>query len=984
MVADRAADASCLRALLAQIPSVRYELEQIDPRRIESAIAEGNYTACVLDFQATNPRREALLYKLLEIAPHLPAILLTETAEAGRAALQLGGADYWEREDLSASLIERSLRLILAQRRAIAEVEEELQANQQALQQSEQRLYSILGSLDDVVWSIDPDINKLLYLNSSAERVYGRTLSEFFENLDLWRSAIHPNDRERVCRADLTLKATQTFDIAYRIVRPDGKIRWLRERTRLIDSSEGMSSRRDSVATEITTQKQIEDNLRDREERLRLITNALPVCIAYVDAKQRYRFANQTYTTWFGYPPQEIYGKHLREILGEEAYNTIRDKIERVLAGKALSYEVALPYQQGGQRDVKATLVPDRDAQDRVQGYYALIEDISQRKRAENSLRHRLTLETALAQISTKLATNDTLAFNELLQKLGEAIGANRSYLLGFWGTGRGEMIREWCDENTTNQMERFGEIDLSQFPWWCEQLKTKRDIVVCNVESLPNSAIAEKNYWRSINVAAVILVPIYLESGQLWGQLGFESSPNNPKSWSEDDAQLLHVVGEMLSGYWARQQRRAEQLRQSQYQKLLTSVTFKIRESLHIQEILQTSVTELQRVLSADRVLFWHMTSDGSGTVVNESVKPQFPTMQGLLVVDTGFSECLSKYSSNHIYACADVALANFSPCYLEFLQTHCIRANLAIPILCSGGIEGTDPQPQAPALAAKKLWGLLCVQQCSGPRYWTHHEIEFLTQVSDQLSIALSQAQLLENQTRYTRELARSNRELEQFAYIASHDLQEPLRGVISFAELLEEEYQDDLDANARQYLDFIVDGATRMRQLIKDLLAFSRVGTRKAKFTSVNCEKAIATVLANLSVAISESSASITYDPLPTAIADPLQLIQLWQNLISNAIKFRAQNPPQIHLSATPTSEEWLFSVSDNGIGIDPQYGQRIFAIFQRLHSRSQYEGTGIGLAICQRIVQRHGGRIWVESAPEQGATFYFTLPRQPDQR
>jgi light-regulated signal transduction histidine kinase (bacteriophytochrome) len=222
-----------------------------------------------------------------------------------------------------------------------------------------------------------------------------------------------------------------------------------------------------------------------------------------------------------------------------------------------------------------------------------------------------------------------------------------------------------------------------------------------------------------------------------------------------------------------------------------------------------------------------------------------------------------------------------------------------------------------------------------------------------------------------------------------------------VISFAQLLEQDYQDRLDADARAYIDFIVDGATRMRQLIQDLLAFSRVGTRGKKFAPTDCEQVLQQVLRNLSIAISESDALVTHDPLPTVMADQSQLIQLFQNLISNAIKFRSDKPPRVHLSAVlnpveldnlegelnpksniqhPKSEEWRFCVRDNGIGIDPQYRDRIFAIFQRLHTRRQYQGTGIGLAICQKIIQRHGGRIWVESTLGQGSVFYFTIPAE----
>ncbi|WP_416674402.1 PAS domain-containing sensor histidine kinase [Egbenema bharatensis] len=248
---------------------------------------------------------------------------------------------------------------------------------------------------------------------------------------------------------------------------------------------------------------------------------------------------------------------------------------------------------------------------------------------------------------------------------------------------------------------------------------------------------------------------------------------------------------------------------------------------------------------------------------------------------------------------------------------------------------------------------------------------------------------------------ELRRSNQELEQFAYVASHDLQEPLRAVASFTQLLANEYKEQLDDDAEMYIEFIVDGATRMQQLIRDLLAYSRVGRYELRLQAVDCNVILERVKKDLQVVISEHQATITADPLPTLTADPNQMANLLQNLISNSLKYRSEADPRIHISARSYTVEatsdlsdpgssrltiepvdpevWLFSVQDNGIGIEPQYAKRIFGIFQRLHASDEYSGTGLGLAICQKIIERHQGRIWVESQLGQGATFFFTIPR-----
>jgi len=230
-----------------------------------------------------------------------------------------------------------------------------------------------------------------------------------------------------------------------------------------------------------------------------------------------------------------------------------------------------------------------------------------------------------------------------------------------------------------------------------------------------------------------------------------------------------------------------------------------------------------------------------------------------------------------------------------------------------------------------------------------------------------------------RKVEELARSNAELEQFAYVASHDLQEPLRMVASFTQLLAHRYKGKLDADADEFIGFAVDGATRMQQLIQDLLSYSRVTTKGQSFRLIDAKAPCDNALENLQTSIKDSNAVVNVGPLPAVLADPRQLMQLFQNLIGNAVKYRNDRTPEIHVAAKPNGDQWVFSVQDNGIGIAPQHSERIFQMFQRLHTTNEYQGTGIGLAICRKIVERHGGKIWVEAQPGKGSTFVFTIPR-----
>lgn len=291
-------------------------------------------------------------------------------------------------------------------------------------------------------------------------------------------------------------------------------------------------------------------------------------------------------------------------------------------------------------------------------------------------------------------------------------------------------------------------------------------------------------------------------------------------------------------------------------------------------------------------------------------------------------------------------------------------------------------------PIATSEKTLGVLIVFLEYGSLF-VDDDLDLLTIFAQQKAIFLEnhtmveelhhQAQDLEKKVQErTAALKRSNEELRQFAYVASHDLQEPLRMVTNYLELIETRYPDKLDDDGREFIGFAVDGAIRMKNLINDLLTYSRVETQIRDFTMVDCQKVFNDASKFLNVAITEAGASITHDPLPKIQADESLILQLFQNLISNAIKYRSESKPEIHISAVHQKGEWLFSIRDNGIGIEPEYLDRIFIIFQRLHNRGKYPGTGIGLAICKKAVELHNGRIWVESEFGKGSTFYFTIP------
>jgi PAS domain S-box-containing protein len=438
-----------------------------------------------------------------------------------------------------------------------------------------------------------------------------------------------------------------------------------------------------------------------------------------------------------------------------------------------------------------------------------------------------------------------------------------------------------------------------------------------------------------------------------------------------EHTGEPQRMIGAMMD-ISDRKRTQTELQRQNLRSQLFADITLKIRQSLQIDEILQTSVTEVQKLLNADRVLILRVRSDRSVTAVKEAVVPGLPIVMGQNINDPCFTEnYIQRYRQGHIGAISDIDLSDIEPCHQQLLKKFAIKANLVVPILLHN-----------------ELWGLLIAHQCTQPRQWTTWETELLRQLADQIGIAVAQAKLLEQETRQKQELARSNDELQQFAFVASHDLQEPLRKIKAFGDRLKASYGDTLTAQGIDYLERMQNAAQRMQTLIEDLLSLSRVTTRAQPFTAVNIFQLTQEVLSDLEIRIQQTGANIEIGELPTVNADPLQIRQLLQNLIGNALKFhRKGEVPIIKIYSqnvekksdeNPTGKLFQLIIEDRGIGFDEKYLDRIFNVFQRLHGRSEYEGTGIGLAICRKIIERHQGKITAQSLPNQGAKFIVTLP------
>ena len=406
------------------------------------------------------------------------------------------------------------------------------------------------------------------------------------------------------------------------------------------------------------------------------------------------------------------------------------------------------------------------------------------------------------------------------------------------------------------------------------------------------------------------------------------------------------------------RKQAEEEERRHSQEMATLYSVANTLAQPGSFRERVTNVLERLVGLTRADQVALRVPDHRGqgleaiaaAGPVVQEDMRGLLPYAQGV----------------------AGAAFTQGEPVILNDYRTN----ELASPEGVALGIESVA---SLPVKVAGRTIGVVNIIS-RDPNHFTTERIRLLNTIVGEVGVLLENARLYETLQERADELARSNADLEQFAYVASHDLQEPLRSVVGFTSLLSRRYEGKLDENADRFIGRAVAAASRMQVLINDLLSYSRVGRNLEDPEVIDVEALLAHEVDGLQAAIEESAADITYDQLPSIVADSSLMGQVFRNLIGNAIKFRREEPPKVHVSAENLGNEWKFAVRDNGIGIDPQFAQRIFTIFQRLHTREDYPGTGIGLSICKKAVERLGGRIWVESQLGMGSTFYFTIPME----
>lgn len=726
------------------------------------------------------------------------------------------------------------------------------------------------------------------------------------------------------------------------------------------------------------------------EQRLSTLIDALPVLISYVDADQRYKFANQAYKEWFGH---EVVGRKVADVVGEVAYEKLQPQIDAVLAGQTVEYESQVDLEGAGVRFISATYVPERNAEGSVQGFFALIQDISGRKREEEELRQwadafeNCAHGIALDDPSTNRIVLCNTAF-ALLHKarVDDIVGSG---ILGLYAPSDHDHVRRSvarADQVGHSQFEaHMIRRDGSTFPVQIDLVSVLGDdgellYRVKTAQDISERKKAEQENANQANILQHINDAVITVDENLF-IISWNSAAERMYGWKADEA--LGKKGEDF----------------------LKTEFFNISRAEVLQGLRDTGefsaeVTQLSR----DGTRFFVETYTVAMPAVNGGFSQLISVNRDITQRKQAEADALESEARYH-----RVLDAMMEGCQIIGFDWKYIYVN---DIVAAQGrhtpdeLLGRTMMEMYPGIENTELF--LVLQECMEKRTARRMENRFIFpdgnigwfELSIQparegifiLSTDITERKRSEDEIRElnekleervierTAQLHAANKELEAFSYSVSHDLRAPLRAISGYAQILVEDYRPVLDEEGRRIFNVITDEARRMGELIDDLLAFSRLSRKEMQTSKVDMKMLAFSVFGELTTEEQRQRMDFSVGKLPSAIADPALLHQVWINLISNAIKFSSKKERSVIEVGTKRSEaELIYWVRDNGAGFDIQYVDKLFGVFQRLHSEDEFEGTGVGLAIVQRIVQRHGGRVWAEGTTGEGATFYFALPR-----
>ena len=952
-----------------------------------------------------NPAYHAILDELqagsLLIAPQYYQSLavggLLSLRRAGQPAFDDEDAEFAQLMAERTALAIANARLAEANRRHQAELEQRVAERTAALQQSENSLRSLLDALPDAAALIAPD-GTLLNANQAAAASLRRPLAEAL-GLNLFK--LFPPELVEMRRAH-AMEAVETRQQV--IFEEHLGERLLITRIRPVIDSSGAVQALAVLATNVSAYRQALQDLEQSRQMLRLVLDTIPQGVFWKDLQLRYQGYNRAFMT-------DARFASLEEGLGhDDVYfwpkngpTYMADDRAVIESGQPrLYYEESQVTALGKFRALRTSKLPLRGPDGSVIGVIGIYEDITAQKLLEeearlNSERLRATFEQAAVGI-----THTDLQRRYLLVNPGfcQITGYSQAELLG-----RTFMEITHPDDLPQDQAisDRIRHNDLTTFSEEKRYLRKDGRVVWVNVtsnavhnadgslayfvniiEDISARKAAEQELQQSRQMLQLVLdtIPqrVFWKDRQL-RYLGYNLAFMADAGWTRPDEGLGHDDAFFWPQHAPAYQASDRAVIESGQAKLVHEdgqiiSTGQPRKMRTYKLPLRGPDGSVIGVLGMYEDITAQVELEEAVRLSNERFRVVFEQAP----IGIGINDREGRYVHANRSLCqltgyTEAELLQRS--YLDITFSEDVRADQALDDqLLSGKIPAFTLEKRYLRKDGRPVWINLTVALIRDADGEPLYRVGIVEDISERRA---AQALLEER----TRELARSNADLEQFAYTAAHDLQEPLRAVSSFTRLLERRYRTQLDATAGEYIDFITSGADYMRQLLDDLLAYARVDQRGRNFSSVGMEAALAQALANLQLPREASEALITHDPLPEVQGDELQLVELLQGLLENALKFRSSERPHIHVSARRSAAEWLFSVRDNGIGIERQYFERIFIIFQRLHLQEEYPGTGVGLAICKKIVERHGGRIWVDSEPGVGSTFYFTLaPNQAD--
>jgi PAS domain S-box-containing protein len=873
---------------------------------------------------------------------------------------------------------------------------------EQALFESEEKYRLLADNSNDWIYWIQPD-RSFRYVSPSCERVTGFAPMDFMANPHLLTEIVHPEDRQRVeAHSEVAERDSEADNLEFRIITIAGEVRWLSHICAPVYTADGEYIGRSGTNRDITERKQAEEQLAKIAKRLSLATSSAGMGIWDWDIqKNELAWDGQMYAL-YGLEPGEFGGAYEAWLNGvhpddRDPSNEVSQQAVRGEREYDTEFRVVRP--DGSVHWLKAKGEVFRDEHSQPLRMVGVNYDITERKQAEEALlsseaRYRHTLDAMLEGCQILGFDWRYLYLNDVADRHNrrpkdELLGNKYMDMWpGIESTHVFAVIKQCLEERVSQSMENeFTFPDGSQGWFELRIYPVPEGIVILSVD-ITERKKAEKTLRQTAE-----------ELDKRTRELNAILSSVQEFVYIFDPKGRFVFANKKLLDLWGLT---AEQ------------VVGKTMRDLDYPRTVETALLKgVRRVLKTGQPVtnITHYTSPSGGAGSYENILAPMLDPEGKVSFVAGSSRDVTerKQAEQALRESEErlrqIASSLREVIWLRDIQTRqVLYVNPAFEELtgrtCESFLENRDIMIDAIHPDDKEEVVQALEQRLEGVPFDKEHRIIHLNgsvrwvlsrifPVRNEAGEVYRWASIMEDITERKRseeelsqtleELKSSNAELEQFAYVASHDLQEPLRGIAGLAQLLEFRYQGQLDDKANEYIDHIVEGTQRMQTLINDLLAYSRVGRRGEAIRPTEAETALKAALANLNAAILEYGATVINESLPAVRADATQLVQLFQNLIGNAIKFRAERPPRIHVGVTDAGDFWQFWVRDNGIGIEPQYFERIFLVFQRLHTRREYKGTGIGLAICKKIIERHGGQIWVESQVGQGSTFYFTFPK-----